>query len=304
MAKVQTTSHIHNAPAGANYKSVLDAGRTMLQQHYQGYLEGKSHALLPPIFVNTYVEETAADGSIEPGPNTNPKDKQLKGASINKRGEDFELLVFKYFERLLHDKDSSRFHDCHILWKGFTIDRYKMNALINDFPGVAPSVLKFRKKYTTKKGSTFGECDMVVLVKDVGLIVVEIKEPLSKLNKGVQQCNRMADFTSLLFETCAQNISIPVVKVVVLGEPPIKSSGVSVQPFIVKDPWLDTWILYEEATKTPKNFENCWSQVLDDLKQLKAASNAISSHFEDFSMMMTGYWSMVSFDTSVKCVGK
>ena len=76
----------------------------------------------------------------------------------------------------------------------------------------------------------------------------------------------MVDFSSLVFESCAPNITIPIVKVVVIGEPPVGSSSGSAYPFIVKDSQLDAWILYEEATKSTTNFEACWSQVLDDLK--------------------------------------
>ena len=145
---------------------------------------------------------------------------------------------------------------------------------------------------------------MVVLVKDIGLVVVEIKGPISKLKKGAQQCSRMLDFSSLVFESCAPNIPIPVVKVVVIGEPPLGSSSGSAYPFIVKDSQLDAWILYEEATKSPNNFEACWSQVLDDLKQSQASCNASSSHFEDFVMVMTGLWSMVAFESAVNSIGR
>ena len=209
MAQVQASSYIHNAPVGAQYKSVWDAGRTMLQQHYQGFLQGTSHAFLPPIFANTYVEEISADGSIKPGSTINPKDSQLKGASINKKGEDFELRVFQRFEHILNSKDDdSVFQDCHMLWKGFAIDSFKVNALLKDHPLLQKEISQFRKKYTTKRATTFGECDMVVLVKDIGLVVVEIKGPISKLKKGVHQCSRMVDFSSHAFESCAQNVPI------------------------------------------------------------------------------------------------
>ena len=116
MAQLQASTFTHRAPAGGRYKSLLDAGRTLIREKYPGFLQGTAHAMLPPFFVNVYPEQIGEDGKIKPGPNANPKDKQLEGASVNKLGEDFEFLVFRRFEQILHPTlFDSPFQDCHML---------------------------------------------------------------------------------------------------------------------------------------------------------------------------------------------
>ena len=92
MAQLQASTHTHHAPAGGRYKSLLDAGRTLIREKYPGFLQGTAHAMLPPFFVNLYPEQMGEDWKIKPGPNTVATNKQLQGASVNKLGEDLESL--------------------------------------------------------------------------------------------------------------------------------------------------------------------------------------------------------------------
>ena len=114
----------HNAPAGTKFKSILDAGRTLLRERYQGFLEGTSHALIPSLFVNCVTEEVGQDGKVVPGPDIDPA--KLVGTNHWKRGEDFEIIIFRRFEQILcsHDSSSLLLPQCHILWKGFKIDGF------------------------------------------------------------------------------------------------------------------------------------------------------------------------------------
>ena len=225
MAQVHASSIIHKAPAGATYKSLLDAGRTMLKEMYPGFVNGTSHALIPPIFVNEYPEQVGSDNKILRGPSTDVNNKQLLGAVTNKVGEDFETRVFRRFEQMLHPNVSdSPFKDCHLLWKGLTIPEYKVDALIDEDLAMREEIQKFRKKHSTNGSSFLGEADIVVLVKNVGLVVVEIKRSVKKVNNGIKQCERMTDFSSLVFDSSGPSLLLPVVKVVVVGDPPLGSS--------------------------------------------------------------------------------
>ena len=312
MAQQLHASHyVHNAPAGSRYSSILDAGRTILEEKCHGFLRGNSHVMLPPILINVYPEQVGTDGCIKPGPRTAEHDKQLKGATVNKLGEDFEVSVFRRFEQLLSPNliDSS-LQECHILWRSFMISGYKVDALLNEHPKLHQKVLDFRKKYTTKKGRSFGECDMVVLIKNVGLVIIEIKCSRSKFLEATKQCNRMAHFASIVFESCAPDATIPIAKVVVLGESPLvlgESQEKSVSrdaSFVVKDVDKDVWIFYKEATDTEDNFEDCWKQVLSDLKHSKMNSNPTSYMYDELASSITGLWSMVECHGSVSHNGK
>ena len=111
------------------------------------------------------------------------------------------------------------FATSELLWVGFDILKYKVAALLSEYQGLAVAVDRFRKRYTTKAATTFGEADMLFLIKDIGIIAVEIKRSINKKMAGYKQCKRISDFASLVFDGCApNNYPLPVVKVVVVGE--------------------------------------------------------------------------------------
>ena len=303
MTHPHVLNSIHHAPAGSSYESLSDAGSTLLREKYTGFLEGTANALLPPIFVNKYPEQIGKDGTIKPGSSIHPNDTQLKGITINKLGDDFEASIYQRFEQFLHPcLSDSPVQNCHILWKGFTIYDYKMEALLRENPELNQKITEFRKKYTTKRGSSLGEADIVILVKYVGVVVIEIKRPLQKLKKGKQQCQRMAVFSSLVFESCGTSTSLPIVKVVILGEPSQGSMSTCTSPFLTKDE--DVWVLYKEASTKDDNFQNCWNQILHDLQQAKSGHNTTSQQFDEFTAKMTGLWRMVSFNGPLTFRGK
>ena len=297
MAGAQASTCIHHAPAG-RYNSLLDAGRSILLEKYPGFLEGSSHALIPPIFVNEHPEEVGLDGKIKAGTNAHAHIKQFEGAVTNKFGKDFETLIYQRFEQVFHPTlVDSPYQDCHILWKGLEVSTYKLHAFRNEYPKLEPRVLDFLKNHTkkTKKKNaiTLGEADIVVLVKNVGLVVIEVKRPQSKLasthesleKKSRKQSDRMAELFSIVFEGCSTNSCLPVVKVVVFG--------ISRTPFIMKD--NDVWFLFDEATQSVENFQTCWDQILQELRKLKRPNHATPKEFEDFAAIMSGLWSMEQF---------
>ena len=174
--------------------------------------------MLPPIYISKCPEEVNDDGLVVPGPGFSNDD--LKGANSEKVGEDLEIKVFSHFERILGKPlGACGFATPELLWVSFDILKYKVAALLSEYPGLAAAVDKFRKRYTSKAATTFGEADMLFLIKDIGIIAVEIKRSASKKMAGYKQCERMSHFASLVFNGCApNNYSLPVVKVVIVAE--------------------------------------------------------------------------------------
>ena len=61
--------------------------------------------------------------------------------------------------------------------------------------------------------------DMVIFIKDVGLIVVEIKRSVKKKMAIFKQCERISHFASLVFYAYTLNkYPLLVVKVVIVGK--------------------------------------------------------------------------------------
>ena len=296
-AQLSAVQYVHHAPSGTRYQSILDAGLTMLRKQCNGFLQGTSNTMLPPIFTTSLPEQVGVDGAIIPGPSINPGDSKLKGVTNNKRGEDLEALVFRRFEQLLHPRLSDLpLQDCQILWQGLKINGFKVDALLADHPHLQQRILDFRKTFTTKNATTFGEADIVVLVKNVGLVVLEIKRSLPKVKDGKKQSRRMAEFASILFESCSPGIALPVAKVVVVGEAPESLGRTAPAPMLEKDEKQNVWVLYEEAIRTSDHFEDCWKKVLDDLHQSVSPSNGSSVQFETLAANLTALWCMVGFN--------
>ena len=99
MAQLTAPKYMHNAPAGSQYKSILEAGRTLLHEKYSNFMRGSTNALIPPILINDIPEEVDSEGHIVPGSDISTSDeKYLQGVKFRKLGEDLELRVFRRFE--------------------------------------------------------------------------------------------------------------------------------------------------------------------------------------------------------------
>ena len=194
-----------------------------------------------------------------------------------------------------------------------------------------PKLQQFREKYglTSKKSSVYGEADMVVYVKDIGLVVLEVKRSLQELGKGSDQCFRMSDFSSITFQEFKPGKQLPVVKAVLVGESLNKSSSDGISPPCHKDEDRGVWVLYHEAIESEDAFRKCWERILLDLQHEKYNSTASENKsptglrqaksqfhsaddnheasvdgFEDFVSLMTGIWSMVNFNGTFNYKGK
>ena len=162
---------------------------------------------------------------------------------------------------------------------------------------------------------------MVVYVKDVGLVVVEVKRSFQELEKGAAQGRRMSDFSAIVFQSCAPTKTLPIVRVVVIGrEPPPGSSddSVSVTTFCRKDEKHDVWILSEKSIQSKDAFHQSWEKILLDLRQTKTQctstdgnnkastgdQEASTDEFKDFVSLMTGIWSMTCLEGKIDYRGK
>ena len=147
-----------------------------------------------------------------------------------------------------------------------------MAALLREHPEVTLKAEKFRKKHTTKQATTFGESDMMVLVRNVGLVVLEIKRSVKKIKDGIKQCNKMQNFASLVFETCSSDITLPIVKVVIVGQSKkeasriVTDSSVNTSPTIEKSQ-TEVNEVKEEPTALPVTVEE-----VQDISILKGQS--------------------------------
>ena len=301
MAQLQAYVLSHNAPAGSQYRSLLEAGRTTLELSYPGFLEGKCHALLPPILKNSLPEEIGLDSRIASNPyqlyDTKQK-RQLEGHSKRKMGEDLEVLVFQRFEQVLQPSQ--------FLWKGFTVSKEKMYILERDHPDLKDKIQNFREKYdlNSNTASIYGEADMMVYVKDVGLVLIEVKCSAKELNKGVEQCHKMGDFCSIVFDSSVSGTVLPMIKVVIIGDSSIDSADDASAPPCHKDHDRNVWILSTEVLCSVDAFRVCWEQILLELQQSSQPHNNIRQ-FEDFVSEMVGLWCMVSLrGTGISCKGK
>ena len=269
--KQAVSSIIHQAPVGRRYSSIKDAGKTLLDTNFNGFLDGKSHEIIPPILLNNFPEEVDSKGLIVPGPGFGQSD--LEGENNEKMGEDLEIRFFQQIEKVFGMPLAvSGFPDPELFWRGLTIPKYKMEALLREHPEVTLKVEQFQKKYTAKNSTTFGESDMIVLIRNVGLIVVEIKRSIKKIKDGIKQCNRMQNFASLVFETCSSDITLPIVKVVIVGQSKkeasriVTDSSVNTSPTIEKSQ-TEVNEVKEEPTALPVTVEE-----VQDISILKGQS--------------------------------
>ena len=159
----ESQSVVHNAPAGDKYdKGVYQAGQTLLSKYCTHY--PRQHTLshqIPPLCPTKFPGIISLDKSKS----TRKQDAQFEGLQVNKYGERCEYLVHSAFTTLIKTTTP----DPPILVvNNFSLDEYnqfhKISALKGELPGLKLKGVK-----------TNGEHDMVVFVKDMGVVLIEIK---------------------------------------------------------------------------------------------------------------------------------
>ena len=301
----------HIAPAGEVYESIEDAGKYMLKQNCPLFYESRGSSILPPIFINTFTDVKDQAGRMVPGADVDKdktKEGKFRGAMNKQRGEDNEILVFKRFEQILNSEDTDFSGDnCHLILKGFSLEKYKLDAISLMLPCLQKQIIEFSSAKKKHNMIEFGETDLLIIVQNIGVVVVEIKSSFANQHKGVRQARRMKDFVNIVSSSLAEDICLPVVKCVIVCETnPNREDSWTIKQ--ISDPKDNTfvWVTNNDALADVAVFRKCWTQVLTDLKlAYQSVEKKVSvSQFKAFVHIMTGLWSMVSFTGKVNCQGK
>ena len=211
----------HNAPAGEAYGSICEAGKALLSSNGLQILEGRGNVLLPPIFVNEFTEAKGKGGSVQSRQlHTKQEVNAFRGILNRKHGEDNEVLIHKYFDHLLHDRSQSlendSLHHQHMVLKGLTMEKFKINALLYDFPKLENQIKTFLDKNKVKNHFKIGETDFIVIVKDLGFVAVEVKSSEGQILEGRRQCERIENFAKIIFSQYSATLQLPVTKLVIV----------------------------------------------------------------------------------------
>ena len=181
-----TNSSWHIGPAGSHYASIHQAGNALLQTSAPAYLTDSGCHLLPPMLKNSYVEAVDDAGVVPKSRNADPN--KHKGMLLNKAGEESEIKVFQAIDKFISEN-----HNGHTLlvFHSFRYNNFKVDTIASAYPSVASAMLQFKLRHTSGRmvGRVNGESDFMLVVKDVGVIHMEVKHDNSpgSLSKATQQ---------------------------------------------------------------------------------------------------------------------
>ena len=162
---------------------IEDVGNQLLHEHCHGYTTSSSSHLIPTVFNNQYPEERDNSTGAIPLPTHRMLSKKERdrytGIMVNQAGELCEYEVYKLFHQLQFVPLSEPFL---LLWSldlDNTNDRsIKETQLKLEFPSLDLSRVNMK-----------GELDFVVIVKHVGVVLIECKASArpEQLEKSRQQ---------------------------------------------------------------------------------------------------------------------
>ena len=257
-------------PAGQNYESINDAGKQTLLQYFDTFPNTSHSFIVPPVFRTSYPESLDTPSkTIErpPRPLTKEEENKYLGIVLNSQGEQAECRGFQVFEKLVKQSN----HQPKIIFQGFKPDttRFAKRTALENELGMSLNHLKMQAEY-----------DFLVLVKDLGVVLVEVKLKLSEqvLRKAQQQLHDGAQIFNTLMPSSNR---LPVVKMIFAPVESTPSSHTNVEPEI--------YLLHCEDMP---NFNTIWTDVLKDLENLKLKNPFNESQFQRFSNLITGLWCM------------
>ena len=153
-------------PAGTQH-DVRTAGANILNTFCHSYPDTETHSLLPKFFGDNITE------LMEPQENLSRRElDQFRGRLINQVGEGHELEVFNIFVRLIRQKNIS---PTLLILRKFEMDTnnpMNLNLKRNALHSLLPNI-------NLKSVNTIAENDFVVLVKNVGVVCIEVKGSIS-----------------------------------------------------------------------------------------------------------------------------
>ena len=164
----------NSAPAGAFYRNIFHAGHQNLNLHARQFPYQPNSAILPPIYTSKYTERIdPATNKPVPRPDlVNPTTaqqheewKHYEGLVGTHSGSEAEWLMFQQLDAMVQKQSS----DAILVLHSFAMNEPKMQALSIDVPTTLQKLQHFRNH-----GTKF-EADFLILVRNVGIIVVEVK---------------------------------------------------------------------------------------------------------------------------------
>ena len=162
------TTSIHNVPVtvttfgpAGTPQNLRESGANLLDTFCNSYPDTETHTLLPGFFGDNITE------LIEPKENLSRKQEdRVHGRAINQAGEDHEITVFNFFVRLIRQKNLS---DTLLVMRTFEMDtKNPMNMKRRALTSLLPSI-------NLTSVNTEAENDFVILVKNLGVVFVEVK---------------------------------------------------------------------------------------------------------------------------------
>ena len=165
----------HIAPGGATYNNLLDAGNQNLVLHAKSFPYQNNSATIPPFYTTKYperIDPTTKKPVMRPDlqqPVTdqqNAERQEYEGLVTNQSGSECERIVFHHLQGVVNRQPS----DAILVLHDFQMNYPKLHALSID----VPTTLMELKQYVKKESPDF-QADFLVLVRNVGLILVEVK---------------------------------------------------------------------------------------------------------------------------------
>ena len=128
----------HIGPAGSVYTSISDAGKHILHQNCQDYVNNTASCMMPPFFVNEYPELTHASGAVVPAERVQQKD--LKDLNSHTIGECNERTVYKQISKIAQNSSDL------LVLRSFNLRKQNCEILAQQYPDMKVLIDSFLLK--------------------------------------------------------------------------------------------------------------------------------------------------------------
>ena len=262
--------HITSAgPAGTKF-SVREAGENILNNFCHGYPGTDVSSIIPNLFSGNITE------LMEPRSDLTQKEvDKFCGWRINQEGEKHEKMVFDMFNRLIRQPDTL---PTLLILRTFEMDTknavgLKRRALMTELPGL-----------NLKSAITTAENDFIALVKDCGVVFVEVKGSTTENNvisaeKQLKNVNCIAQSVMKAMTGDSQR-TIPTVKLILVPD--------CTDPSPREKTKQGSYFLFKDSCE---NFRNRFKEIVNELQQLNSSNSFTSDNFKQFSEILVGIWS-------------
>ena len=259
------------------HNSILQAGKEWLKDFCFQFPNGSKSTIHPIIFDSKYKAARDKNNNIPQNPCLKAKDKgKVIGLSVNQYGEMAEHQTYRLFYELTTREYSA---NTYLILRSFALDcdngeDIRRNTLEKELGSINLTGIP-----------TNGESDFVMMVKDIGIILIEVKT--KTIGNAEAQLDRGCAFFHELLKAISPKSAYfhPIARIVVL-------------PFN-KDPTPNS--------RTPQGTFLIHKDILDDFEEFAGKIDAIitqmqdpqitpflqPSNFETFCAYVVGLWSMM-----------